>query len=145
MTSVCVGESPGPETCAVVAVVRKSETWRYTWDAEDRLTSVNTPDGTRWEYLYDALGRRTAKRRTAADASFLEEVLFAWDGTTLAEQTSTSAELRSSVTLTWDHNGLNPIAQTERLSATQAPQQDVDERFFANRHGSRRESSGAGP
>ncbi len=32
---------------------RKAETWRYAWDAEDRLTSVATPDGTVWRYAYD--------------------------------------------------------------------------------------------
>lgn len=35
---------------------RRPDTWRYTWDAEDHLTSVTTPDGTRWRYLYDPLG-----------------------------------------------------------------------------------------
>nr|WP_324608701.1 RHS repeat domain-containing protein [Streptomyces sp. NRRL S-1824] len=32
---------------------RTPDTWRYTWDCEDRLTSVTTPDGTRWRYVYD--------------------------------------------------------------------------------------------
>ncbi|OON80939.1 hypothetical protein B1H18_11300 [Streptomyces tsukubensis] len=40
----------------------KPETWRYTWDAEDRPSSVLTPDGTRWHYRYDPLGRRIAKQ-----------------------------------------------------------------------------------
>src|SRR5258707_1180345 len=44
---------------------RKPDTWRYDWDAEDRLTSVTTPGGTRWRYTYDPLGRRTAKLRLA--------------------------------------------------------------------------------
>ncbi|WP_370413706.1 putative T7SS-secreted protein [Streptomyces fradiae] len=92
---------------------RKPDTWRYTWDAEDRLTSVITPDGTEWRYVYDPLGRRISKQ------SPLETVHFTWDGTTLCEQ-STEA-----VTLTWDHSGLRPLAQTER-------RRDTDEtRFFA--------------
>lgn len=40
---------------------RKPDTWRYQWDAESRLTAVITPDGARWSYAYDPLGRRMAK------------------------------------------------------------------------------------
>ncbi|MFB8442512.1 putative T7SS-secreted protein [Streptomyces niveus] len=111
---------------------RKPDTWRYTWDAEGHLTSVTTPDGTRWRYLYDPLGRRTAKQRLAADGTTVEEqVDFTWDGTTLCEQTTTSPDLPNPVTLTWDHKGLHPIAQTERITAAHAPQEVIDERFFA--------------
>ncbi len=44
---------------------RKPDTWRYDWDAEDRLIAVTTPDGTRWRYPYDASprGRRGHSRR----------------------------------------------------------------------------------
>ncbi|MGI5195186.1 putative T7SS-secreted protein [Streptomyces sp. CA-288835] len=111
---------------------RKPDTWRYEWDAEDRLTSVTTPEGTRWRYTYDPLGRRTAKLRLAADGeTVLERVDFTWDGTTLCEQTTTSTELPNPVTLTWDHQGLRPIAQTERITAAEAPQEEIDSRFFA--------------
>ncbi|MFJ8586387.1 putative T7SS-secreted protein [Streptomyces sp. NPDC093595] len=92
---------------------RKPDTWRYEWDAEDRLTSVTTPDGTVWRYAYDPLGRRISKR------SALETVHFTWDGATLCEQTS------ANVVLTWDHAGLRPLTQTERRTDTD------DERFFA--------------
>ncbi|WP_405676096.1 DUF6531 domain-containing protein [Streptomyces sp. NBC_01511] len=111
---------------------RKPDTWRYTWDAEDHLTSVTTPNGTLWRYFYDPLGRRTAKQRLAADGTTVEEqVNFTWDGTTLCEQTTTSAELPDPVTLTWDHQGLHPIAQTERITAAHAPQEIVDQRFLS--------------
>ncbi|MET9426112.1 DUF6531 domain-containing protein, partial [Streptomyces sp. NPDC003036] len=92
---------------------RKPDTWRYEWDAEDRLTSVTTPDGTVWRYAYDPLGRRISKQ------SPRETVHFTWDGTTLCEQTT------DHVTLTWDHAGLRPLSQTERRTDTD------DERFFA--------------
>ncbi|GGS24987.1 hypothetical protein GCM10010252_75110 [Streptomyces aureoverticillatus] len=99
-------------------VSRKPDTWRYAWDAEDRLTSTVTPDGTVWRYTYDPLGRRTAKLRLAEDGStVVERVDFTWDGTTLCEQTTTSADLPNPVTLTWDHQGLRPIAQRERITA----------------------------
>ncbi|WP_406219369.1 putative T7SS-secreted protein [Streptomyces canus] len=111
---------------------RKPDTWRYEWDLEDRLTSVTTPDGTRWRYRYDPLGRRIAKQRLAPDGeSVLEQVDFTWDGTTLCEQTTTSPSHPNPVTLTWDHQGLHPIAQTERITAADAPQDEIDSRFFA--------------
>ncbi|MFJ2399505.1 putative T7SS-secreted protein [Streptomyces sp. NPDC087843] len=110
---------------------RKPDTWHYEWDAEDHLTSVVTPNGTRWRYTYDPLGRRTAKLRLAADGeTVVERVDFTWDGTTLCEQTTTSPDLPHPVTLTWDHQGLRPLAQTERITATET-QQEIDSRFFA--------------
>ncbi|MGJ7416458.1 putative T7SS-secreted protein [Streptomyces cinereoruber] len=111
---------------------RKPETWRYTWDAEDRLTEVTTPDGTRWRYSYDPLGRRTGKRRLADDGlTVVEETLFTWDGSTLCEQTTVSAELPRPVALTWDHRGLTPLAQTERILGPDSRRQEIDRRFFA--------------
>ncbi|WKK26697.1 RHS repeat-associated core domain-containing protein [Streptomyces olivoreticuli] len=110
---------------------RKPDTWRYEWDAEDRLTAVVTPDGARWRYLYDPLGRRIAKQRLGAAGAILEEVRFTWDGATLVEQTTISSEFPNPVTLTWDHDGLHPIAQTERISAADASQRAIDTRFFA--------------
>ncbi|MEU9181820.1 putative T7SS-secreted protein [Streptomyces sp. NPDC048550] len=92
---------------------RKPDTWRYEWDAEDRLTAVTTPDGTVWRYAYDPLGRRISKQ------SPFETVHFTWDGTTLCEQTT------ANVVLTWDHVGQQPLSQTERRTDTD------DERFFA--------------
>ncbi|WP_338495213.1 putative T7SS-secreted protein [Streptomyces sp. SJL17-4] len=92
---------------------RKPDTWRYEWDAEDRLTAVTTPDGTVWRYAYDPLGRRISKQ------SPLETVHYTWDGTTLCEQST------ENVTLTWDHAGLRPLAQTEHRTDTD------DRRFFA--------------
>ncbi|MEU9447308.1 DUF6531 domain-containing protein [Streptomyces sp. NPDC048277] len=111
---------------------RKPDTWRYTWDAEDRLISVITPDGSHWRYKYDPLGRRAAKLRLADDGvTVVERVEFTWDGTALCEQTTTSTSLDNLVTLTWDYQGLAPVAQTERMSAADAPQDEVDARFFA--------------
>ncbi|WSV90717.1 DUF6531 domain-containing protein [Streptomyces globisporus] len=108
---------------------RKPETWHYGWDAEDRLVLVTTPDGTRWRYLYDALGRRSAKQRLAEDgATVVEEVTFTWDGDTLCEQTTSTTGSPDSVALTWDHDGVKPVTQVERRLVDQA---EVDSRFFA--------------
>lgn len=111
---------------------RKPETWRYAWDAEDRLVSVSTPNGALWRYEYDALGRRIAKQRLADDGqTVLEQVSFTWDGDTLCEETAQGATMPHPVTLTWDHDGLRPLAQVERISASEASQEIIDERFFA--------------
>ncbi|MEU8549464.1 putative T7SS-secreted protein [Streptomyces roseoverticillatus] len=109
---------------------RKPDTWRYEWDAEDRLRAVVTPDGTGWRYAYDPLGRRIAKERLTATGEVAERVDFTWDGPLLTEQTTTGS-FPHPVTLTWDYQGLHPIAQTERISAADAPQREVDRRFFA--------------
>ncbi|MEW2413909.1 putative T7SS-secreted protein [Streptomyces sp. NPDC046866] len=98
---------------------RKPDTWRYEWNAEDQLTAVITPDGTRWCYRYDPLGRRTAKQRVSPTGEVLEETLFTWDGATLCEETS------GRVTLTWTHQGLHPLTQTEHID-----QSEIDDRFF---------------
>ncbi|WP_079056238.1 putative T7SS-secreted protein [Streptomyces caeruleatus] len=114
---------------------RKPDTWRYTWDAEDRLTSVITPDGTTWRYRYDPLGRRIAKQRLASDGeTVVEQTDFTWDGTILTEQTThTSDSTQPAIILTWDHQGLHPLAQTERKTATAAGvlQEEIDSRFYA--------------
>ncbi|MFD6432552.1 DUF6531 domain-containing protein [Streptomyces venezuelae] len=93
--------------------------WRYTWDAEDRLTALVTPDGTRWRYTYDPLGRRITKERLGPDGETVDERTdFTWDGTTLCEQTTTARNLPRPVSLTWDYEGTHPIAQTERILPT---------------------------
>ncbi|MGW8762856.1 RHS repeat-associated core domain-containing protein, partial [Streptomyces sp. NPDC055815] len=108
---------------------RKPDTWRYDWDAEDRLVSVVTPDGTRWRYVYDALGRRVAKRRLADDGvTVLEETLFTWDGDILCEQSTRTPGAAESIVLTWDHDGPTPVTQVERRLLDD---EEVDRRFFA--------------
>ncbi|KJK39619.1 type IV secretion protein Rhs [Streptomyces variegatus] len=111
---------------------RKPDTWRYEWDTENRLTSVTTPDGTRWRYRYDPLGRRTTKQRLATDGeSVVEEVRFTWDGLTLCEQTSHQPDAPNTVALTWDHRADVPLAQTERILTADDRQEEIDRRFFA--------------
>ncbi|MFH9062183.1 RHS repeat-associated core domain-containing protein [Streptomyces coeruleorubidus] len=111
---------------------RKPDIWRYEWDAEDRLAAVTTPDGSRWRYAYDPLGRRTGKMRLDTDGqTVLERTAFAWDGNTLCEQTTEQGDAGGRITLTWDHDGLSPLSQAERVWAAEAPQETIDERFFA--------------
>ncbi|MEK8171343.1 hypothetical protein NKH77_23465 [Streptomyces sp. M19] len=89
---------------------RAPRTWRYSWDAENRLTQVLTPDGVTWRHTYDPLGRRTGKQRLGADGeTVVERVDFAWDHTTLVEQTTrTPGTTRPAVTLSWEYHGRRP-------------------------------------
>jgi RHS repeat-associated protein len=99
-----------------------SRSWHYSWDAEDRLTAVTTPDGVHWRYRYDALGRRVAKQRLDADQRVVEQVDFCWDGVRLAEQSVTGPG-GGTTTWDWEPEGFRPLVQ---LSA-----ESVDERFYA--------------
>jgi RHS repeat-associated protein len=39
--------------------------------------------------------------------------------------------LPNPVTLTWDHQGFRPVCQVERITSADAPQEEIDSRFFA--------------
>ncbi|MEV6754061.1 DUF6531 domain-containing protein [Streptomyces sp. NPDC051214] len=112
-------------------VSRKPDVWQYVWDPEDRLVSATMPDGTVWRYRYDPYGRRISKQRFLAHSNKAsEEIVFTWEGHTLAEQTTVSSDAPHPVVLTWEHIGLKAIAQTERLLDS-STQEEVDSRFFA--------------
>ncbi|MFE9428570.1 colicin E3/pyocin S6 family cytotoxin [Kitasatospora sp. NPDC006697] len=90
--------------------------WQFRYDAHDRLTDARVPNGDRWQYVYDPLGRRTAKRLIGADGTVRSETRFCWDGEVLAEQ-GEQAEGRPAVTtLTWEYEpeSWTPVAQVER-------------------------------
>jgi RHS repeat-associated protein len=114
-----------------VRISRKPDTWSYQWDADDRLTAVTTPDGTTWRYHYDPLGRRIAKQHLTAEGKVLGETSFSWHGAVLAEQAET-ADGREQV-ITWDYQPgtFTPLTQAERTSLRDAPQDEIDQRFYA--------------
>ncbi|MDT0320227.1 DUF6531 domain-containing protein [Streptomyces millisiae] len=113
-------------------LAKESDTWRYEWDAEDRLTAVTTPDGTRWEYRYDPLGRRVAKSRLAPDGSVAERTEFVWSGTLLVEQLDVDEESRATSSTTWEYRGHHPVLQIEGRAAGGDPEQaEYDRRFLA--------------
>ncbi|QFG20432.1 RHS repeat-associated core domain-containing protein [Actinomadura sp. WMMB 499] len=117
-----------------VTLSGKRRTWRFHWDADDRLTAVETPGGSHWRYHYDPLGRRIAKHQYAPDGGTrLQSYAYAWDGTRLAEQTHhihARDRPRRITTWTYEPGTHKPLTQTERHSAT-APQEWIDQRFHA--------------
>ncbi|WP_433456649.1 DUF6531 domain-containing protein (plasmid) [Streptomyces sp. CA-142005] len=96
----------------------QTHTWTYTWNAEDRLTAVTTPDGECWHYSYDPLGRRISKRREATDGCSASTTDFSWDDTRLAEQTGTDGR-----TTTWAYapGTHRPLTQTDHWSRPRTP------------------------
>jgi RHS repeat-associated protein len=106
---------------------RKPDTWHYAWDADDRLVGVVTPDGARWRYRYDALGRRIAKQRLGPGDSVVEQITFSWEGTQLAEQVHSSGRAT-----TWNFDGnYRPVTQLERVAPRDAQQGWIDAQFFS--------------
>ncbi|MEU2576803.1 putative T7SS-secreted protein [Streptomyces anulatus] len=109
---------------------RKPDTWRYEWDAEDRMRSVTTPGGAVWRYQYDALGRRTEKQRIANSSTSVDKVSFTWDGGTPCEETTHSSDLPHLVTMTWNHHNSRPVTQLEHLATAADPSSVITDRFF---------------
>ncbi|WP_037861778.1 DUF6531 domain-containing protein, partial [Streptomyces sp. NRRL S-241] len=95
----------------------------FTWNAEDRLTHVTSPEGAIWRYAYDAMGRRIAKERLTDDGTVAERCTYAWDGAQIAELDD------GFTTMVWDYTGLFPLAQREIKK--DSDQQEIDRRFFA--------------
>ncbi|MFG3206248.1 RHS repeat-associated core domain-containing protein [Streptomyces sp. NPDC048192] len=92
--------------------------WAYTWNAEDRLSTVETPQGETWRYTYDPLGRRTSKQRLTDDGSAIDRTDFVWDGTCLAEQRTATGRVS-----TWDYapGTHRPVTQTDHRPLVREP------------------------
>ncbi len=112
-------------------ISRKPATWTYQWDADDRLTAVTVPDGSTWRYQYDPLGRRVAKQHLDLSGALTEETTFAWDGAVLAEEATRRSAHHHRVTWDYRPGTFTPLTQSESLSASEDPQQVLDERFYA--------------
>lgn len=76
----------------------RPRTWRYRWDAHDRLTGFISPEGTRWRYGYDAFGRRISKRKETDDTgqpvkpTAIIGYDYLWSGEQLIEETPVYAD-----------------------------------------------------
>ncbi|GAA1149984.1 RHS repeat-associated protein [Kitasatospora gansuensis] len=119
----------------VVQAVRRTlsgreREWRYSWDAEDRLVQAVTPDGAVWRYRYDVLGRRVGKTRLADDGRVVEHTRFSWDGTTLAEQCTTSPGSERAVTWDWEPEGYRAVSQLDRSWRIEGTERTETDRRF---------------
>ncbi|MFG3100260.1 DUF6531 domain-containing protein [Streptomyces sp. NPDC048182] len=112
---------------------RKPDIWQYTWDSEDRLVAVTTPDGTAWTYAYDPFGRRIAKRRLGPDGhSVVEETKFVWDGFVPAEQITEALGKEPECTVwDWERDRFSPVTQVVRAPSPEASQEWVDAEFYS--------------
>jgi RHS repeat-associated protein len=125
----------------------RPEIWRYEWNADDDLTSVTTPDGTYWRYLYDPLSRRIGKQRLGPDGRVAVRTDFTWDGSVLAEQVSGLAPVAGGAVAagapgrltTWDYepDSYTPLIQISQGAKNAGePSQPVaagqaDRQFYA--------------
>jgi len=111
--------------------------WRFYWNAEDRLTSVQTPDGHWWRYLYDPLGRRIAKQHLAPDGkTLLEQIDFIWEGPSIAEQIHyawSAGQLSADHVTTWDYEPgtFQPLTQSEHITSGASQHGRAVRRFHA--------------
>lgn len=105
--------------------------WTYTWDPDNRLTHATTPDGRRFDYSYDPLGRRIAKTEHAPGGEATRITHFTWDGPRLIEEIS--AEGPRVAATTWDHDPgtFTPAAQTRRTWVDGATTEQIDQAFHA--------------
>ncbi|UED85056.1 RHS repeat-associated core domain-containing protein [Streptomyces profundus] len=88
----------------------------YAWDGEDHLRHVELPDGSRWEYRYDPIGRRIEKLHRAPDNTERDHVIFTWDRFRLVEETTwrPGADRPDLITAwEWDEKTESPTAQLE--------------------------------
>ncbi|WP_405858120.1 DUF6531 domain-containing protein [Streptomyces sp. NBC_01515] len=96
----------------------RTRAWSYDWNAEDRLTEVVTPEGSRWCYAYDPFGRRISKHRVRDDGTGTDRVDFFWDDSRLAEQTGPDGRA-----ITWDYapDTDRPLTQTDHRPTALRP------------------------
>jgi len=112
-------------------ISRKPETWRYEWDADNRLTSVTTPDGGTWRYRYDPFGRRVGKQRVSPGGQVLGETRYVWDGLILVEQAEGTDSGERITTWEYQPGTYDPILQAEHESIRDAPKEEIDQRFYS--------------
>ncbi|MFI6583492.1 DUF6531 domain-containing protein [Embleya sp. NPDC050493] len=86
----------------------KFRVWSYTWDADDRLVSTDTPTGHKWTYTYDPLGRRVSKTLLSSDKEATHNCIFTWDQTDLVEESAGDGTITY-----WDYQPNEPRLITQ--------------------------------
>ncbi|AVF33730.1 hypothetical protein BV494_01775 [Rahnella sikkimica] len=92
--------------------------WRYRWNAQNRLCGLITPDGERWQYAYDAFGRRISKRREGGNGNKPAGYDYLWSGDQLIEETPVYADGtpagEESIHWLYEPGALTPLARSEK-------------------------------
>ncbi|WP_066913606.1 RHS repeat-associated core domain-containing protein [Millisia brevis] len=104
-------------------ISRPAATATFAYDDFDQLIDVTTPDGARWRYTYDALGRRVEKQR---GHEVSEPTRFVWDGTHVVEEHGPAHSLH----WTYHPGSHTPLTQI-RTTHRDLDQQEVDHQFHA--------------
>ena len=86
-------------------------TWKYKWNAAGLLAEVESQEGRKVRFEYDAFSRRTRKTtvRVAKDATetIERETRFIWDGDVVIHEVSSS---QKPTTWYWEPESFNPVA-----------------------------------
>ncbi len=93
-------------------------TWTYHWDAEERLTQIDTPDGEQWRYAYDPMGRRILREGPGVSARYV------WDTLTPAHVIEQRDGAERVTTLLREEHTFSPLAMSrdgERMFAVNEP------------------------
>ena len=117
-----------------VRLSRKAETWHYEWDVSNRLAAVRTPDGSTWRYHYDPFGRRVAKQRLDARRARGrgDRVHLGRRGACRAGGHRHPVQgTRRVVTWNYGPGSFTPLTQQEHTALRDAPQDEIDQRFYA--------------
>ncbi|WP_332401198.1 RHS repeat-associated core domain-containing protein [Vibrio metschnikovii] len=97
----------------------RPKTTRFVWNGNDRLTHIELPNGTRYRYRYDPLGRRVAKEclRTQRITEYL------WDGANIVQHSQKTADgsVHQTIEYLYEPESFRPLAQVTH-KANQASQ-----------------------
>jgi len=98
----------------------RERVWRYRWNTESQLSELMTPEGERWAYRYDALGRRIRKQRLSGGHPGARPVGYdyLWSGDQLTEEVPLYADgtqaYDESVHWLYTPGALTPLARYEK-------------------------------
>ncbi|WP_332399646.1 RHS domain-containing protein, partial [Vibrio metschnikovii] len=97
----------------------RPKTTRFVWSGEDRLTQIELPNGTRYRYRYDPLGRRVAKECLSTQR--ITEYL--WDGANIVQHSQKTADgsVHQTIEYLYEPKSFRPLAQVTH-KANQASQ-----------------------
>jgi RHS repeat-associated protein len=105
----CPAATPGPDGATV----------DLEYDAKGQLAAVSTATGDRWQYQYDAVGRRTRKTQVDRDGAEIARWEFLWDADNLLAERhiESGREVRRSVFV---YDGIAPLVRVDESEESDA-------------------------